>query len=442
MKVKKEKWNKLLMALSVAAVILFVAACGNDGGDTNDVTNNTNNSSENEEPTTGDEVVIEVWGMGSEGDLLTGMIDMFEAANPGIRVNVTSFPWSDGFENTTTAVIAQSGPDIIQIGSSWFPQFADAGGFLDLTNYFDDSSFAYLDRDNFFEGALEGAVFNGRNYGVPWYVETRVLFYRNDLLEEVGFNGPPTTHEELREAATLLRDHSGHFGMDMNIVDSQTLHIVANSNGVPMVDSKTRTANFAHPVLIEAMEFYASFFEDEIVSMPGVMEMDIVQAFAEGIRPMFISGPWMVNSFENAIAEGAVDEFDWTIAVLPSGSVGNTSFLGGAHLVATSWTNHPQEVVAFLDFMSNPDVQVDWFEMSNTLPAVTPSWNHPLLAENEKLAVFGNQLNDAQGPSVIVEHQEIEARIVYALERIIVGGDDITEAFNRLNAEAQEILDR
>lgn len=442
-----KKFSRLLALMGVACFALFMVACNNDSNEQPVDTNGNDDGANvetpaNDDETTDDDIVLELWGMGSEGELLSGMVERFEAENPGIRINVTAFPWTEGRESLVTAIIAQSGPDIVQIGSTWFPQMADAGGLLDLTPHFDGAEFAYLDRDSFFEGALAGATFDGKNYGVPWYVETRVLFYRSDLLREVGFDNPPATQSELLEAATLLAEQSGYFGMDMNILDSQTLHIFSHSNGMEMVDATTRTANFADPVLIEAMTLYAEFFQSGAVSIPGEFEMDIIQAFSEGIRPMFISGPWMVNAFVNAVEDGTIEDFEWDIAVLPQGSTGNTSFLGGAQLTATAWTAHEEAAVSFINFMSNPDVQVEWFEMSTTLPSVASAWNNPLLVENDKLAVFGAQLNDAQGPSVIIEFSEIETRIVYALERIVVGGDDVAETMNRLNAEAQEILDR
>lgn len=432
--------SKLFALLSVALLLLVITACNSEN---NEIDNSNEATEVNEQPeTSGDETVLEVWAMGDEGNRLDGMIELFEEAHPGIKVNVTAFPWDQAYDSIVTATIAGSGPDVIQMGSTWVTAFGDAGGLLDITSHFESADFPNLNEANFFDGAVAGSRFDGKFYAVPWYVETRVLYYRSDLLEEVGFDGPPTTQAELKEAAQLLAELNGYYGLDLNILDSQTLHIFANQNGIPMVDDVTRTANFADPILIEAMELYASFFEEELVSKPGEMEMDITQGFAEGIRPMFISGPWMISILEDAIAEGITDEYEWDIAVLPSGSVDNTSFLGGASLAVTSWTDHEQEALTFINYMTNPDVQVDWFEMSNTLPAVVSSWEDSRLAENPQLAVFGEQLNYAQGPSMIVEHQEIEMRVIHALEQIILGGADITETFNQLNDEAQAILDK
>jgi hypothetical protein len=58
-----------------------------------------------------------------------------------------------------------------------------------------DDRLAAPQRD-FFEGVLETNEIDGRLYGLPWYVDTRLLFYRTDVLAEAGFSVPPKTWNE------------------------------------------------------------------------------------------------------------------------------------------------------------------------------------------------------------------------------------------------------
>lgn len=401
-------------------------------------------SSDNGNASADGTTTLEVWAMGDEGLRLGDMVDAFEAEHPDIELSVTAIPWDQAYDNLVTANAAQSGPDVIQLGSTWVTAFGHVDGLLDLTEYFDSEEFPNINTDSFFEGALEGSTYDGILYAVPWYVETRVLYYRSDLLAEVGFDEAPQTQEELKEVAARLVELNGegHFGMDLAIVDSQMLHIFANQNGVPMVDAETRTANFSDPAVIEAMEFYASFFEEGLAAKPGQADMDITQAFGEGIRPMFISGPWMIGILENAIEAGITDEYEWSMAPLPAGSVDNSSFLGGAGLAVTSYSDHVEEALTFINFMADPETQVEWYGMADNLPAVISAWEDPALADSENLAAFREQLDYAKAPAMIVEFQEIEQLVITALEQIVVGGADVTETFNRLNDEAQAILDR
>ena len=55
-----------------------------------------------------------------------------------------------------------------------------------------DPTPAQIDKSAFFEGAQKTTEVNGTSYGIPWYVETRVVFYRTDLAKKAGYDTVPT----------------------------------------------------------------------------------------------------------------------------------------------------------------------------------------------------------------------------------------------------------
>lgn len=62
---------------------------------------------------------------------------------------------------------------------------------LDITPY--ARTYPELGQENFFEGAVSTTQYDGKTVGVPWYTEAQVLFYRTDLLAEVGYEDGPKT---------------------------------------------------------------------------------------------------------------------------------------------------------------------------------------------------------------------------------------------------------
>ncbi len=52
-------------------------------------------------------------------------------------------------------------------------------------------------------------TYDGGVYGIPWYTEAGMLYYRRDLLEKSGFSQPPGTWDELKEQASTVRQGSG-----------------------------------------------------------------------------------------------------------------------------------------------------------------------------------------------------------------------------------------
>ena len=52
----------------------------------------------------------------------------------------------------------------------------------------------------FYEGAI---------YGVPWFTDAGMLYYRKDLLEQAGFSEPPKTWAEMEEMVKKVRGETG-----------------------------------------------------------------------------------------------------------------------------------------------------------------------------------------------------------------------------------------
>ncbi|NYE08077.1 multiple sugar transport system substrate-binding protein [Bacillus niacini] len=397
-------------------------------------------SSKSEETSTDGKTTIEVWAMGDEGKRLSGVVKDFEAKNPKIKLKVTAIPWDSAHDKLVTAAAAKEGPDVIQLGSSWVTEFAAAGGLLDLSKYDKSEDYPNINSDKFFTGASEGSKYDGNLYSVPWYVETRVLYYRSDLLAQVGYKEAPKTQAELKDAAEKLVKLGGkdHYGIDLAITDPMYPQVFSWQNGVDLIDSKNRKANFNDAKAISSMEYYASFFKEGLAAGPDV-QIDITQAFADGIKPMYISGPWMINIMNDAKA--TTGEFEWNIAPLPAGDTDNTSYLGGAGLSVSAYSDNPEEALTFINYMADPEVQVNWYKTANGLPAVTSAWEDPSLADDKILSVFREQLDHAKVPPMIVELESIKQNIIKMVEDVVVGGADVKSEMKKLEQTAQEILD-
>ena len=127
-----------------------------------------------------DREVVTFWAMGYEGEVVARLLPEFERQNPGIRVNLQQLPWLSAHEKLLTAFAGESLPDVSPIGNTWIPEFAA----LDALEPLDEEIAASKDFDvaDYFPGFWDSGVVDGRTYAVPWYVETRLPFYRKDLL--------------------------------------------------------------------------------------------------------------------------------------------------------------------------------------------------------------------------------------------------------------------
>ena len=94
--------------------------------------------------------------------------------------------------------------DIILGDIIWTAQLAANGWVADLSDRFPES-----ERQKYLPGSVEAVIYEGKAYAMPWYTDTGLLYYRKDLLEQSGFDGPPTTWEELQEQALKVKQDSG-----------------------------------------------------------------------------------------------------------------------------------------------------------------------------------------------------------------------------------------
>ena len=78
--------------------------------------------------------------------------------------------------------------DVILGDVIWTAQLAESGWISDLSDRFTESQ-----RKEFLPGSVEAITYEGKAFGMPWFTDTGLLYYRKDLLQESGFDGPPKT---------------------------------------------------------------------------------------------------------------------------------------------------------------------------------------------------------------------------------------------------------
>lgn len=145
---------------------------------------------------------LTVWAMGTEGEKLGDVAKEYEKTHSNITVKVTPIGWDVAHQKLVAAAAAGKLPDVVQMGGTYLGEFADMG----VLEPVDTKTFKEGD---FFPAAWQQGSYDGETYGVPWYVDTRVLFYRTDLADKAGIKKAPATMAELRSAAQAYQEKAG-----------------------------------------------------------------------------------------------------------------------------------------------------------------------------------------------------------------------------------------
>lgn len=376
---------------------------------------------------------VTFWYMGDGSKEIQPIIDDFEKES-GVKVDLQSIPWSASHDKLLTAVASGDGPDVVQMGTTWMAEFVDAGALKDISSYIDSED--TLKSDNFFDGSVTTTKFDDKYYAVPWYTETRALYYRTDLLKEVGYDKAPATWEELQDAATKLAARGKDmYGFGADLAEPTSAFMFARQNGSELFD-KSGKPLFDKKPFVEAVDYLDSFIQNG--SAPKAdLGLDVSQTFGStGIVPMFISGPWMIT----AITKDAPDiEGKWATAVLPK-KENNMSSTGGANLAMFESSKNEKNGMKLIEFLARPENQLTFFKNSNSLPTSHKAWEDPILAEDEKIAVFGEQLKNSEPMPMMKEWEEISQAYLKVWEQIYANGADTQKEMTEFNKQTETIL--
>ncbi|KQY46975.1 sugar ABC transporter substrate-binding protein [Cellulomonas sp. Root137] len=409
-------------ALAVTAFAL--TACGRSDTPADDATA--------EAVATGDvSGTVTVWAMGTEGEALGEFAKAFTEENPDVTIDVTAIPWDAAHDKIATAIAADEVPDVSMIGTTWMGEFATSGGL-------DPTPPDLIDESTFFPGAWGSTEVGGTSYAVPWYVETRVLYVDTALAEQAGVSPTPATWEDLMATSKGMQSAGAQWGISLQAGQTgawQTFLPFAWQAGAEIMNEEQTEFTFDSPEFVKALTYYQSFFTDGVApkELPeGTLEPD----FVAGKIGAFQSGPWHIGILNDTGGEGFVDSV--TLAPLPSDEK-PASFIGGSNLAVFKSSENRDAAWKFVQWLSQPEIQAQWYATTSDLPSVQSAWDEGDLADDAALAVFGEQMTTAQAPPSIPTWEQIANVIDTELEKVCKTGMDPQEAATSIQQQAESI---
>jgi multiple sugar transport system substrate-binding protein len=385
---------------------------------------------------------LEFWGLGREGEVVAEMIPEFERRNPGIKVVVQQIPWSAAHEKLLTAFVGDSTPDVAQVGNTWIPEFAAMRALDDLTPF--AAASAAIEQSDYFPGIWATNVVGGVLYGIPWYVDTRVLFYRSDILGSVGYPTGPKTWAEWTDAMQkIVQQKKSRFAILLPTNEWEPPVVVALSNGSPLLNRDGTRGAFRQRQFKEAFAFYTAMFERGYApSVSNAQISNLYQQFAQGDFAMYITGPWNVGEFRRRLPADMQDK--WATAPIPArdASGPGISMAGGASLVVFRDSEHKAAARKLIEFLSEPAQQVRFFELTGDLPARRSAWQSPALAAEPRFPAFRTQLESVRPLPQVPEWEQIATAIYDRGEAAARGTTSVGAAVAHLDRRADELLEK
>ncbi len=387
---------------------------------------------------------LHFWAMGREAEVVAELLPPFHARHPDVQVRVQQMPITAAHEKLLTAYAGDSLPDLCQLGNTWVPEFTALDALEPLDARVAASS--VVQREDYFAGILDTNLMptpqGPRLFGLPWYADTRLLFYRTDLLRAAGVARAPQSWAEWADAMRAIkrRGAARGYGALLPLNEPEPLLAMALQQGALLADDDTRGA-FSQPAFRRALDFYAGLFHDDLApAMTNTQISNVWDEFARGLFTFYVTGPWNVGEFRRRLPEAM--QGNWATAPLPGPDGPGVSTAGGSSLVLFRKSARHETAWKLIEFLSEPETMQRFHALTGNLPPRRGAWRATALVSDVPSQAFLQQLDRVRATPKIPEWERIVQEMQQTAERVVQRTQSAGAATAQLDAWVDQVLEK
>ena len=336
--------------------------------------------------------LVEVITSPERTEVLQGIVDEFEAANPEVSVEIVSLPWGSAFEKLATMVAGGDIPDVVEMPDTWAALYAGSGQLVSLTDHVAGWEHgATLTDKTVAMGSQAGDL-----YMIPYGFYLRAMFYNKKLLAEAGVENPPTTMEEFKAAAAAVSELDGKYGYCLRGGPGGTngwIMFAATMNGTNEFFTEDGQSRINEPGSVEGIQFLIDIYQNGHAPKDAVNWgfNEIVAGFYSGTCAFLDQDPDALI----AIAERMPAE-DFAVIPMPVGPSGKAfPTIGFAGWSIFSATEHEDEAFDLVAALSAPEANATWAKRVGVIPIHEGADQDPYF-QTEQFKGWFEELNGEQ----------------------------------------------
>jgi len=302
--------------------------------------------------------------VGREGEVIRRQLDRFQREHPSIRVAVRVTP--DAADQRHQLYVhwlnaRASEPDILQLDVVWTPEFAAAGWIANLDRF-------HPALDAFFAPAVAAARWNQSLYGLPWFVDVGMLYWRTDLVPHA-----PRDLRELTSLAARGRDDRGvPFGFVWQGARYEGLVTVfleyLGAFGGRVLDEHGGVTVDSEPAQRALAAMYDAIYVDGVVpaSVLTWQEEQTRFAFQNGQSVFMRNWPYAYGLLQEP---GSTVAGRFAVAPMPAAPGGlPTATLGGSALAINAHSDQPDDAYRLVDYLLRPEQMIERARIAGEFP--------------------------------------------------------------------------
>ena len=379
---------------------------------------------------------LDMWAMGAEAENLPALLAALPGGAPR-DLRIQPLPWSAAHEKLLTGFAGGSLPDLGQVGNSWISELTAIGAIQPVPAAMQSLV------DGQFAGVVDTNRIDGRLMALPWYVDTRLQFYRKDLFAAAGYAAPPPTWDEWKRALHAVKRRPGGEGYAILLPLNEYEHLtqMALSAGATFLNPQGTRGAFRDPKFRQALGFYKSLYDEELAPLAGAAQISNVwNEFARGYFAVYPSGPWTIGDMKSRLPANL--QSSWATAPFPGPTGPGRSTPGGSSLVVYSSARDPAAAWALVARLVTPAAQAKLQELTGNLPPSRAVWNQAGLTADPITAAFASQLDRTAALPKVPEWERIASEMQTVAELFVRGRMSLDAAVGDMDRRADRLLEK
>jgi multiple sugar transport system substrate-binding protein len=382
-----------------------------------------------------------VWGGDLDKETYQARIDLLEAENPDIKVELQLIPSDQYAQKVQTMISGGDGPDIMQVAEN-VNSYSSKGQLVPLDEYIESSG---IDMEARFGPVHDLYSYEDETYAIPDRSGAMILYYNKDIFDAAGVEYPTAEWtqadaEAAMAATTIPGEQWGFTGAGWW---AQWWSFAYQNGGQIIDDSGQPTVN--SPEVVEALQ-WANDLTYEHHYVPTAAEyadmgpdMGGDSAFAAGTVAMNATGFWGIGGLLES-------DINWGIAPLWGGEQQAVSAFGSG-LAVTRDSENPEQAFEAIDFLTDVEAQTVIIDKAQDVPAnlevqesdafLNPSW----APEGLNMGAFGESSEFIFRAPFIPEWNEMQAAFDDNLGTFWAEGGDAKTELDKVQAQLESIIE-
>lgn len=412
-------------------------------------------------------LAVSLWGLGACGgdgggsgsgdillsdfpfvkDTVNSQVAAFNKKHPNGEVTTRVGPVDTGkaFEQLKTQFQAGSNKvDVIMGDIIWPSQFAAAGWIADLSK-----RFTKAEQEAFIPGVVAGNTYEGKAYGVPWFTDAGMLYYRSDLLEAAGYGQPPATWDELREMAAKIQRDAGtkngfvFTGAQYEGGTQLGIEFIRTSGGDVLDGDKVVIDS---PEAIKGLTIQQSLVADGIApeAVANFQENEASGAFMNGdavfMRMWPFAYDWLGDKKKSKLVE---DQVGLTQVPVAESNLPRVNLGGGFNFFVNVDSDDQDKDWELIQFMTAPAQQKQLALEASLLPTRPELYSDPEIIDKLPAVRLGKEaIRNTTTPPVSPYYSDMSLAMAKQFHSNVLGDTSPEDVVSTLKEQLQSIIDR